>query len=174
MRIEYKDICIRNAESIDCEQLAIWWNDGRVMEHAGFPNGLNTSAEEIKKQIETDCDKTKRRLIIIKDTVPIGEMSYYNLDNNIAEIGIKICDTYYQGKGLGRVILSIFIRELFHQGYEKIKLDTNIKNKRAQHVYEKLGFSKIGVRENCWQDQLGNLQSAVDYELTQKSFVEYR
>lgn len=174
MRIEYKDICIRNAESIDCQQLAVWWNDGKIMEHAGFPNGLNTSAEEIEKQIETDCDNTKRRLIITKDNVSIGEMSYYNLGNCIAEIGIKICDTHYQEKGLGRIILSMLIRELFRQGYETIKLDTNLKNERAKHVYEKLGFSKVGVRENCWRDQLGTLQSAVDYELTQESFLEYR
>lgn len=173
MRTEYKDICIRNAESRDCTQLATWWNDGKVMEHAGFPNGLGTCAEEIEKQIETDCDNIKRHLIIVKDNVSIGEMSYYNLGNNVAEIGVKICDTAYQEKGFGRIILSMLIRELFHQGYEKIKLDTNLKNKRAQHVYEKLGFSKVRVRENCWRNQLGDLQSAVDYELTQESFIEY-
>ena len=100
-------------------------------------------------------------------------MSYYNQGNNIAEIGIKICDSSYQEKGLGRIILSIFIKELFNMGYDKIILDTNLKNKRAQHVYEILGFNKVRVRENCWKDQLGELQSAVDYELVQKNFVQY-
>ena len=144
------------------------------MAHAGFPNGLYTCADEIEKQIETDSDNTKRHLIIEKEGVSIGEMSYHNLGNDIVEIGIKICNPDYQEKGLGHIILSMLIRELFNQGYEKIKLDTNLKNERAQHVYEKLGFSKIGVRENCWRDQLGNLQSAVDYELVKESFVEYR
>ncbi len=173
MKIEHKDICIRNAEREDCQQLAIWWNDGKVMAHAGFPNGLDTSAEKIEKQIVTDDDATKRRLMIVKNGISIGEMSYYNLGDNIAEIGIKICRTDYQEKGLGRVILSMLIRELFKQGYQKIKLDTNLENKRAQHVYEKLGFSKVAIRENCWKDQLGNLQSAVDYELTQDAFIAY-
>lgn len=174
MRIEYKDICIRNAEKKDCEQLAIWWNDGNVMAHVGFPNGLGTCANEIEKQIETDRDDTKRRLLIEKGNVSIGEMSYYNQGNGIVEIGIKICNSDYQEKGLGRIILSMFIRELFVMGYEKIILDTNLKNERAQHVYEKLGFNKVGVRENCWKDQLGKLQSAVDYELVQKFFIEYK
>lgn len=173
MKIEHKDICIRNAEREDCQQLAIWWNDGKVMAHAGFPNGLDTSAEKIEKQIATDDDATKRRLMIVKNGISIGEMSYYNLGDNIAEIGIKICRTDYQEKGLGRVILSMLIRELFKQGYQKIKLDTNLENKRAQHVYEKLGFPKVAIRENCWKDQLGNLQSAVDYELTQDAFIAY-
>ena len=163
MQLEYNDICIRNATSEDCKQLAIWWNDGKVMAHAGFPLGLNIKAEEIEKQIALDDDATKRRLMIVN----------YNLGDNIAEIGIKICKTDYQEKGLGRVILSMLIRELFKQGYQKIKLDTNLENKRAQHVYEKLGFSKVAIRENCWKDQLGNLQSAVDYELTQDAFIAY-
>ncbi len=173
MQLEYNDICIRNATSEDCKQLAIWWNDGKVMAHAGFPLGLNIKAEEIEKQIALDDDATKRRLMIVKNGISIGEMSYYNLGDNIAEIGIKICKTDYQEKGLGRVILSMLIRELFKQGYQKIKLDTNLENKRAQHVYEKLGFSKVAIRENCWKDQLGNLQSAVDYELTQDAFIAY-
>ena len=36
-----------------------------------------------------------------------------------------------------------------------------------------LRFIKVRVRENCWKDQLGELQSAVDYELVQKNFVQY-
>lgn len=64
MNIKNKDITIRNAEKTDCEQLAIWWNDGKVMAHAGFPNGLGTTADEIRNQISSDMDETKRRLII--------------------------------------------------------------------------------------------------------------
>lgn len=58
-------------------------------------------------------------------------------------------------------------------GYEKVILDTNVKNTRAQHVYEMLGFTKVRVRENDWKNQLGELQSSIDYELVQKDFVEY-
>lgn len=174
MRLTYKDICIRDAEKRDCEQLAEWWNDGTVMAHAGFPNGLGTNAEDIEKQIETDSDDSKRRLIIEKDHLLIGEMSYYNLGDHIAEIGIKICNPDYREKGLGRVILSMLIRELFRMGYKKIVLDTNLKNERAQHVYEKLGFTKVRIRKDAWKDQLGDLQSAVDYELTQELFTEYK
>ena len=32
MKIEYKDIQIREATIEDAEQLYIWWNDGTVME----------------------------------------------------------------------------------------------------------------------------------------------
>ena len=169
MRIQKDDIIIRNAEKADCGQLAAWWNDGKVMAHAGFPLGLNTTAEEIASRIAGDSDDTRRRLIIEYRGRRIGETSYTILDDQTAEIGIKICEE----KGLGRVILSLLIRELFAAGYAKIILDTNLKNTRAQHVYEKLGFRKVRVRENAWEDQLGELQSAVDYELVQDDFIDY-
>ena len=52
-------------------------------------------------------------------------------------------------------------------------LDTNLKNKRAQHVYERLGFTKLRVNENAWTDQLGEWQSSVDYELYPKDFINF-
>ena len=61
--------------------------------------------------------------------------------------------------------------ELFQVGYEKIILDTNLLNTRAQHVYEKLGFTKLRVNTNAWRDQLGNPQSSVDYEMNKRDFT---
>lgn len=173
MLIEQGDICIRNAEKADCAQLAAWWNDGRVMAHAGFPLGLNTTAEEIEAQLAGDSDETVRRLMIEYRGVPIGEMNYRSMGTRTAEIGIKICDPAYQEKGLGRMILSLLIKRLFAMGYEKIVLDTNKNNTRAQHVYELLGFQKLRVNEHNWRDQLGNWQSSVDYELTPERFVDH-
>ena len=170
MRIEHKDICIRNAEASDCLQLAKWWNDGKVMAHAGFPLGLGTTAEEIEKSITTDRDDTRRILIIDYRDKPIGEMSFRNKGEGVAEIGIKICEADYQNRSLGRICLSLLIKELFQRGYRKIVLDTNEKNLRAQHVYELLGFRKLRVNKDSWKDQLGNPQSSVDYELLEKDF----
>ena len=114
MNLQYKNLTIRDAVAADAEQLVTWWNNGAVMAHAGFPNGL------------------------------------------------------------GRIILSMLISWLFEQGFEKIVLDTNLTNKRAQHVYESLGFSKLRINYDSWTDQLGNKQSAVDYELTEDNFIDYR
>ena len=173
MKIQKDGITIRNAEKKDCDQLAAWWNDGKVMAHAGFPLGLNTTAKEIERQIAQDSDETKRRLIIEYQHQSIGEMSYYNMGNRVAEIGIKICNPDFQERGLGRIILSMLIRQLFSSGYSKIILDTNLNNTRAQHVYETLGFQKVGIRENSWKNQLGELQSAIDYELKPDDFIDF-
>lgn len=60
----------------------------------------------------------------------------------------------------------MLIGQLFAMGYQKIVLDTNLANTRAQHVYEKLGFKKVRVNVDAWKDQLGQWQSSVDYELS--------
>ena len=174
MERKYGEVSIRSAGIDDAGQLCKWWNDGEVMAHAGFPNGLGTTVEEVAAQIRKETDETTRRHIIFYKDIAIGEMNYRNLGNRICEMGIKICDADSQNRGLGKIVLSLFIDGLFNElGYEKILLDTNLKNKRAQHVYEQLGFQKLRTNIDSWQDQLGNLQSSVDYELTKQHFISY-
>lgn len=174
MLLKYKNLTVRNGAETDAERLAEWWNDGAVMAHAGFPNGLGTTPEKVAEDIRSDTDDTRRRLIIEYDGTPVGEMNYRNKGDNTAEIGIKICDFSMQDKGLGKILLSMLISSLFEDmGYDKIVLDTNLKNKRAQHVYERLGFKKLRVAENSWYDQLGEPQSAVEYEMRKEDFIGF-
>jgi hypothetical protein len=36
--------------------------------------------------------------------------------------------------------------------------------------YEKIGFRKVRVNIDAWKDQLGELQSSVDYELQKANY----
>ena len=168
MILQNGNLTIRTAASSDAAQLTAWWNDGAVMAHAGFPNGLGTTVEKVIAGLGNG------RLILEENERLIGEACYRKVGEGIAEIGIKICETDCQNRGLGRIILSMLISWLFEQGYEKIVLDTNLTNLRAQHVYESLGFRKLRINYDSWTDQLGNKQSAVDYELTEDNFVDFR
>ena len=167
MHLQYNDLTIRSALPEDAPQLVRWWNDGAVMAHAGFPLGLGTTVEKEAARLPG----TGRLMLEYKGR-PIGEMNWRDV-GNAAEIGIKICEVPMQERGLGRIALSLLIRELFSMGFPKIILDTNLNNLRARHVYETLGFHKVAVRENSWRDQLGNLQSAVDYALTPENFINF-
>lgn len=173
MLLKFQNLTIRNATVDDANLLATWWNDSKVMAHAGFPNGTGETAEQIADSISKDTDED-RHLIIELDNIPIGEMSYGNEGEKTVGIGIKICDFSKQDKGYGKILLSILISALFtDMGYERVILDTNLNNKRAQHVYETLGFKKIQVRENAWRNQIGELQSFIDYEMYQEDFVNF-
>jgi len=57
--------------------------------------------------------------------------------------------------------LTIFIDALFnHYDYEKIIIDTNKNNARAQHV-----------SESTWENQLGEPQLSKHYELTKNDWL---
>ena len=174
MNLIHDDITIRPAQADDAPKLCSWWNDGAVMAHAGFPKGLGTTVEAITEKLAAETDAVTRRHIILLRDEPIGEMNYHRLDGETCEMGIKICEVQHQNKGLGKIVLSMFIDGLFHQlGYRKVVLDTNLNNLRAQHVYEQLGFVKVRTNIDCWQNQLGELQSSVDYELTEDGFISW-
>lgn len=170
MYLKKGNLVIRNAITDDAQILCNWWNDGKVMAHAGFPNGIGTTEQAISNIIKTDTDRN-RRLILEIDDIPVGEMNYKTVEENIAQIGIKICNFNQQDKGFGTQFLKMLIDFLFNQiGYKKIILDTNLKNVRAQHVYEKIGFRKVAVNIDSWKNQLGESQSSVDYELTREDY----
>lgn len=144
MNIRNGKFRIRNATAQDAEKLREWWNDGKVMAHAGFPNGLGISEQEIIESLEKD-NCLHRRLMIEFDGEPVGEMSYRTTEEKMAEIGIKICDASQQNKGYGTKFLKMLLNHIFmSMEYDKIILDTNLKNERAQYVYERLGFGKRG------------------------------
>lgn len=173
MLLKFENLKIRNATVNDAPLLEKWWNDGTVMAHAGFLNGTGETVEQISESLKHDTDED-RRLIIELDEIPIGEMSYGVEGERTVGIGIKICDFSKHDKGYGKVLLSMLISSLFNDmGYNKIILDTNMKNKRAQHVYEELGFKKVRVKMNSWKNQVGELQSSIDYELFQEDFVNF-
>lgn len=166
-KIQYENLTIRQAEASDAKQLAAWWNDGTVMAHAGFPNGVGTTEDEVIRGLGKGC------LVIQENDRLIGECSYRNVASDVAEIGIKICESDCQNRGLGRKILSLLIGWLFQNGYSKIILDTNVRNTRAQHVYESLGFRKVRTNLDAWKDQNGQLQSSIDYELLEPDYISY-
>lgn len=170
MYIEDGNLIIRNATAQDAPLLCGWWNDGRIMAHAGFTNGIGCTEQEIIESLLRDTD-LDRRLILNIDGIPSGEMNYRTIADGIAEIGIKICDIKQQDKGFGTQLLIMLIHYLFmNRDYHTIVLDTNTKNIRAQRVYEKIGFRQIALHINSWKDQLGEWQSSIDYQLRKAEF----
>ncbi|MBP7401342.1 MAG: GNAT family N-acetyltransferase [Clostridia bacterium] len=166
---------LRAAGPGDAERLCGWWNDGSVMAHAGFPDGLGTTPAAVAAGLARDSDETGRRLILEEDGVPIGEMNYRFPAPGTAEIGIKICTPARREHGLGSRALRLLIDWLFRvREADRVILDTNLMNSRAQHVYEKIGFERLGVRIDAWRDQHGVLQSSVDYAMTREAWREHK
>jgi len=111
MLIQKSNLSIRSATVEDSQILTRWWNDGAVMEHAGFPNGLGISQDEVKSSISLNKNNLSQRCIIEFDKIRIGECSF-KIKENSAAIGIKICDFSYQNRKLGSEILKMLINYL--------------------------------------------------------------
>lgn len=86
MRIQQGEMTIRSAELRDAEQLNRWWNDGRVMAHAGFPNGLGEPLEQTVALVRRNETQLSQVCIIECSGVPIGETNY-SIGTGFAEIG---------------------------------------------------------------------------------------
>lgn len=179
MHIIRNNIVLRSAREDDVETLTSWWNDGQVMAHAGFPNGLDVSKERVLSTINLNKKNLSQLCIVEIDQERVGECNF-RLEAGAAEIGIKLCDLAYQNKGYGTKVLRILIDYLFtdnvlnHENkITTIKCDTNVNNKRAQAVYQKLGFKIVRRNINSWKNQLGELQSSLDLELTFEDYLSY-
>jgi aminoglycoside 6'-N-acetyltransferase len=68
-----------------------------------------------------------------------------------------------QGRGLGSEAMRAVVRHLIEdRGHHRITLSTAVDNARAIHVYEKVGFRRVGVmrksalsrRTGEWEDEL--------------------
>src|SRR5690554_1759247 len=114
MKIIKSNLMIRSARPEDATILTSWWNDGKVMAHAGFPLGLNIAVEETLKQINENETSISQRCIIEIDGERVGEMNFriYE-DRGAAEMGIKICNFDYQNRGYGTQLIKMFIEFLF-------------------------------------------------------------
>ncbi len=180
MRIENENIVIRSARQEDAAQLNRWWNDGRVMAHAGFPRGLGQSIEETRESLRQWEGKLDQVCIIEIDGKAVGELSYRLKGDGAAYPGWKLCDSDYQNQGYGPKIIKMLFHFLFtderiktESPVDRIVWDTMLENKRAQHVYEeKLKAKRTGIKKDLWRDQAGKWRSAVFYEMSREAFFE--
>ncbi|NLJ41784.1 MAG: GNAT family N-acetyltransferase [Clostridiales bacterium] len=178
MRIEKDNIVIRSATIEDAVQLNKWWNDGKVMEYVGFPNGTGESLADTEANIKSWEGKLSQLCVIEIDGKAVGELNYGIKGDGTAYPGWKICDFDYQNKGYGTEIIKMLFEFIFTDEeinslhpIEKIVWDTMIENKRAQHVYEKkIGAKRTGVLKDAWIDQLGNPRSGILYEIGKEEF----
>ncbi len=94
--------------------------------------------------------KEKGRLVfaVLEDGCPVGEIVLKNIDCDKREctMGIVLQNNKVKNRGVGtaaeRLMVDYAIRQLH---METIHADSILKNKRSQHVLEKVGFVQTGA-----------------------------
>lgn len=58
----------------------------------------------------------------------------------------------YQGQGIGTVMLRHLMQYALHQQLASLSLEVRANNTVAQHLYTRLGFTRVGVRRHYYQE----------------------
>ncbi|KGA98925.1 acetyltransferase [Alkalihalobacillus alcalophilus ATCC 27647 = CGMCC 1.3604] len=157
----------------DSEIYHSWRNDLEVMNSTSLSLDLYTY-EETKAFVENVIlSSTTSKSYMITDVntdIAIGIVSLINIDskNRNAECIIDIGNKDYWGKGYGQESLALLLDYAFlEMNLHRISLRVFSFNKKAIHLYKKLGFVQEGLsreslfRKGKWHDiiQMGLLRS---------------
>ncbi len=82
----------------------------------------------------------------------VGYVSLVDADTNTMEILTIGVDPEFQGLGLGKKMMDFAEDAAKRKGLQKIKLVTNVKNKKAIKFYTAIGYSVAEEAENYYGD----------------------
>ncbi|MFE8073479.1 GNAT family N-acetyltransferase [Marinobacteraceae bacterium S3BR75-40.1] len=79
----------------------------------------------------------------IENSHVAGGVGFRKLDEYTAEVKRLYVRQQYQGKGLGRLLMDNLLLKLKKMGYTRVVLDAVPPTKKAQELYELMGFVEI-------------------------------
>jgi RimJ/RimL family protein N-acetyltransferase len=142
-------VTLRAIERDDLPRYVQWLNEPAIL--AFFGPNLPMSLEQETQWYENMLnDGSVCNFAIEFDSQHIGGAGLSNIDNRhrSAEVGLFIGVSDMWDKGLGGDTLRTLLRYGFEQhNLNRIYLRVFAENKRAVHLYEKLGFQ----HEGCWR-----------------------
>lgn len=143
MELELKQIAISDAGKI-----AKWKSDPDLSVSI-MSSSASISENEAQDWIKKNTSDPNQRLNGIynsKTLVGITRLMFIDFETKIAEFGIYIGDTEYQGMGIGSKALQLTINQAFEQlNLQKIFLKVNETNTPAIRLYKKFNFHAEGT-----------------------------
>jgi aminoglycoside 6'-N-acetyltransferase len=109
-------------------------------------------------------DENDTRLSVVADGELVGYVQFWEEPDPTgrhADVDIFLGPDS-QDRGLGTEVMRMVVRHLIEErGHHRITLSTSVDNARAIHVYEKVGFRRVGVTRKSalshvtgeWEDE---------------------
>jgi len=107
--------------------------------------------------------------IIVNQIVTVSQVSSSNRKRIVhnSELAISVKEEYW-GMGIGTAVMEVLIDfAKNHDTIRTISLGVKASNKKAQHLYEKLGFEKVGVHRNFF-----NIDGNYDDEILMDLYID--
>lgn len=151
-------VYLRPLEPADVGLVHRWYSDVRVQTLMGDPPISLASRQRRYEESAKDADADVFRFMIclLADDRGIGRTDLFDLDrqNGSCALGITIGEPELWGHGLGTDAVNALVDFAFGQlRMERVWLDTDAHNTRAQAAYAKAGFLEEGrLRRAFFQD----------------------
>ena len=151
-------VYLRPREPGDGETIHAWYQDTRIATLMGdLPRSLAWRRSRYDALLAEEATDAYTFIICrLEDDLPVGRLDLFSIDrqNGSAAFGLAIGDPSMWGKGYGTDAVNAVMDFAFGQlRLERLWLDTDDHNARAQAIYEKCGFVREGVfRHAFYQD----------------------
>lgn len=120
-----------------------WENDPDIYSDMSLFMPFMYTEEYADKYFDSKQKPDRKMLVIMYDDKPIGEIQLKQIDYDKKEctLSIHMQNDSYKGKGYGTTAEKLAVEYAFSElGMTAVNADTIIKNKRSQHILEKIGF----------------------------------
>ena len=195
MKIEYKDIILRDMTEADIEDDIRWntletdWSNWDAPWEP-LPDISDTDAYRKKELLKLAEPKDEIRWGFEIETAGgehIGAVNSYMINENFEwtpvksakpgeklfrTVGIDICESSFCGKGFGTKALAAFINYYLENGEDEIYCQTWSGNIRMIKCAEKLGF-EVCCRKIDYREVNGKKYDGLTFRLDNKKFYNY-
>ena len=167
---------LRELERKDLAKINKWRNDPELISCLGAPfRYINLDVDEAWFEGYMKSRNSAVRCAIVEDgqNEILGLVSLVSIDhmNQSAEFHIMIGDKANQGKGMGSFAVNEMLKHAFYNlNLQRVELTVLEDNLRAQHLYEKAGFVKEGVKR-CAKYKSGRFANMILYSILKSEFI---
>lgn len=167
---------LRELERTDLPIINSWRNSFELVETLGgpfryinlevdikwFDNYMSNRGNAVRCAIVDENDDSK--ILGLVSLTPIDQL------NQCAEFHIMIGEDN-QGRGIGTYAVAEMLRHAFYNmNLHRVELTVLEYNKRAQHLYEKVGFSREGVKRKAAYKN-GRFVDVLLYSILREEFM---
>ena len=166
---------LREIERKDLVEINQWRNDPELIECLGAPFryiNLNVDEKWFDNYMNSRSSTVRCAIVSEEDRI-LGLVSLVSIDNihRSAELHIMIGARENQGKGLGSFAVKEMLVHAFNNlNLHRVCLSVLETNLRAQHFYEKMGFTREGIKRSS-NYKNGKYSDMFMYSILENEFV---
>lgn len=127
-----------------------------------YPTRKTAEEALIRNDLFVLEDENKIVAVAVINQIQVDEYKYANWKHNAKENEIMVLhglavDPYQKGKGYGSAFVGFYESYAKEHDCKALRMDTNVRNKKARRLYQRLGYEEIGIVD-CVFNGIPNVQ----------------